>query len=134
MKEDKEKKTLKDKAKSGVYSAAKDVKEKIKNFAKRAKENYQQITGVPRDDQEKRGRETLQDKIERFNEIQFENTLRMGGFSDEAIKNIEQKIQSVGTRIMDAFDKIFDKIADRWNEYIKQSEEKKEERDGEGKV
>lgn len=134
MEEDKEKKTLKDRAKSGVYSAIKGVTGKIKDFAKRVKENYQQITGVPRDDQEKRGRETLQDKIERFNEIQFENTLRMGGFSDEAIKNIEQKIQSVGTRIMDAFDKIFDKIADRWNEYIKQSEEKKEERDGEGKV
>lgn len=134
MEEDKEKKTLKDRAKSGVYSAIKGVTGKIKDFAKRVKENYQQITGVPRDDQEKRGRETLQDKIERFNEIQFENTLRMGGFSDEAIKNIEQKIQSVGTRIMDVFDKIFDKIADRWNEYIKQSEEKKEERDGEGKV
>ena len=134
MEEDKEKKTLKDRAKSGVYSAIKGVTGKIKDFAKRVKENYQQITGVPRNDQEKRGRETLQDKIERFNEIQFENTLRMGGFSDEAIKNIEQKIQSVGTRIMDVFDKIFDKIADRWNEYIKQSEEKKEERDGEGKV
>ena len=134
MEEDKEKKTLKDRAKSGVYSAIKGVTGKIKDFAKRVKENYQQITGVPHNDQEKRGRETLQDKIERFNEIQFENTLRMGGFSDEAIKNIEQKIQSVGTRIMDAFDKIFDKIADRWNEYIKQSEEKKEERDGEGKV
>lgn len=133
MEENKEKKTLKDKAKSGEYSVIRGITGKIKDFVRQVKENYQQINGASYD-VPKKGRETLQDKIDRMNQAQFENSLRMAGFSEESIKNMEQKIQSVDTRIMDAFNKIFDKIADKWNEYIKQSEDKKEERDGEDKV
>ena len=80
MKEDKEKRTLKDRAKSGVFFVVKGVTEKVSNFAKKVKENYHRATGIPTDEQEKRGLESIQDKIDRFNVLQFERLLRTRWF------------------------------------------------------
>ncbi len=67
-------------------------------------------------------------------EASFENSLRMSGMNEEAIKNIEQKIANVETKMYDFFDKgigKLDKLVDKWNDYIENTKnEKKGVEDG----
>ncbi len=132
--EENNKKNLKLSPKHFVLKAGRNMVDKIKNFAKQVAENYKNgFTYVSdRPGREANGR--LQDKLDKMAEASFENSLRMSGMNEEAIKNIEQKIANVETKMYDFFDKgigKLDKLADKWNEYIENTKnEKKGVEDG----
>ena len=117
-----------------VLKAGRNMVDKIKNFAKQVAENYKNgFTYVSdRPGREANGR--LQDKLDKMAEASFENSLRMSGMNEEAIKNIEQKIANVETKMYDFFDKgigKLDKLVDKWNDYIENTKnEKKGVEDG----
>ena len=117
-----------------VLKAGRNMVDKIKNFAKQVAENYKNgFTYVSdRTGREANGR--LQDKLDKMAEASFENSLRMSGMNEEAIKNIEQKIANVETKMYDFFDKgigKLDKLVDKWNDYIENTKnEKKGVEDG----
>ena len=119
--EENNKKNLKLSPKHFVLKAGRNMVDKIKNFGKQVAENYKNgFTYVSdRPGSESNGR--LQDKLDKMAEASFENSLRMSGMNEEAIKNIEQKIANVETKMYDFFDKgigKLDKLADKWNDYI----------------
>lgn len=121
------KKNLKLSPKHFVLKAGRNMVDKIKNFGKQVAENYKNgFTYVSdRPGSESNGR--LQDKLDKMAEASFENSLRMSGMNEEAIKNIEQKIASVETKVYDFFDKGFsklDKLVDKWNDYIESDKNK----------
>lgn len=132
--EENDKKNLKLSPKHFVLKAGRNMVDKIKNFGKQVAKNYKNgFTYVSdRPGSESNGR--LQDKLDKMAEASFENSLRMSGMNEEAIKNIEQKIESVETTIYDFFDKGFsklDKLVDKWNDYIEDTNnEKKGVEDG----
>lgn len=132
--EENNKKNLKLSPKHFVLKAGRNMVDKIKNFAKQVAENYKNgFTYVSdRPGREANGR--LQDKLDKMAEASFENSLRMSGMNEEAIKNIEQKIANVETKMYDFFDKgigKLDKLADKWNDYIENTKnEKKGVEDG----
>lgn len=132
--EENNKKNLKLSPKHFVLKAGRNMVDKIKNFAKQVAENYKNgFTYVSdRPGREANGR--LQDKLDKMAEASFENSLRMGGMNEEAIKNIEQKIANVETKMYDFFDKgigKLDKLVDKWNDYIENTKnEKKGVEDG----
>ena len=127
-------KNLKLSPKHFVLKAGRNMVDKIKNFAKQVAENYKNgFTYVSdRPGREANGR--LQDKLDKMAEASFENSLRMSGMNEEAIKNIEQKIANVETKMYDFFDKgigKLDKLVDKWNDYIENTKnEKKGVEDG----
>ena len=125
--EDNNKKNLKLSPKHFVLKAGRNMVDKIKNFGKQVAENYKNgFTYVSdRPSRESNGR--FQDKLDKIAEANFENSLRMSGMNEEAIKNIEQKIASVETKVYDFFDKGFsklDKLVDKWNDYIESDKNK----------
>lgn len=132
--EENNKKNLKLSPKHFVLKAGRNMVDKIKNFAKQVAENYKNgFTYVSdRPGREANGR--LQDKLDKMAEASFENSLRMSGMNEEAIKNIEEKIANVETKMYDFFDKgigKLDKLADKWNDYIENTKnEKKGVEDG----
>ena len=132
--EENNKKNLKLSTKHFVLKAGRNMVDKIKNFAKQVAENYKNgFTYVSdRPGREANGR--LQDKLDKMAEASFENSLRMSGMNEEAIKNIEQKIANVETKMYDFFDKgigKLDKLVDKWNDYIENTKnEKKGVEDG----
>lgn len=132
--EENNKKNLKLSPKHLVLKAGRNMVDKIKNFGKQVAENYKNgFTYVSdRPGSESNGR--LQDKLDKMAEASFENSLRMSGMNEEAIKNIEQKIANVETKMYDFFDKgigKLDKLADKWNDYIENTKnEKKGVEDG----
>ena len=132
--EENNKKNLKLSPKHFVLKAGRNMVDKIKNFAKQVAENYKNgFTYVSdRPGREANGR--LQDKLDKMAEASFENSLRMSGMNEEAIKNIEQKLANVETKMYDFFDKgigKLDKLADKWNDYIENTKnEKKGVEDG----
>jgi hypothetical protein len=132
--EENNKKNLKLSPKHFVLKAGRNMVDKIKNFGKQVAENYKNgFTYVSdRPGSESNGR--LQDKLDKMAEASFENSLRMSGMNEEAIKNIEQKIANVETKMYDFFDKgigKLDKLADKWNDYIENTKnEKKGVEDG----
>lgn len=132
--EENNKKNLKLSPKHFVLKAGRNMVDKIKNFAKQVAENYKNgFTYVSdRPGREANGR--LQDKLDKMAEASFENSLRMSGMNEEAIKNIEQKIVNVETKMYDFFDKgigKLDKLVDKWNDYIENTKnEKKGVEDG----
>lgn len=132
--EENDKKNLKLSPKHFVLKAGRNMVDKIKNFGKQVAKNYKNgFTYVSdRPGSESNGR--LQDKLDKMAEASFENSLRMSGMNEEAIKNIEQKIESVETTIYDFFDKGFSKLyklVDKWNDYIEDTNnEKKGVEDG----
>ena len=125
--EENNKKNLKLSPKHFILKAGRNMVDKIKNFGKQVAENYKNgFTYVSdRPGSESNGR--LQDKLDKMAEASFENSLRMSGMNEEAIKNIEQKIASVETKLYDFFDKGFsklDKLVDKWNDYIESDKNK----------
>lgn len=132
--EENNKKNLKLSPKHFILKAGRNMVDKIKNFGKQVAENYKNgFTYVSdRPGREANGR--LQDKLDKMAEASFENSLRMSGMNEEAIKNIEQKIANVETKMYDFFDKgigKLDKLADKWNDYIENTKnEKKGVEDG----
>ena len=132
--EENNKKNLKLSPKHFALKAGRNMVDKIKNFAKQVAENYKNgFTYVSdRPGREANGR--LQDKLDKMAEASFENSLRMSGMNEEAIKNIEQKIANVETKMYDFFDKgigKLDKLVDKWNDYIENTKnEKKGVEDG----
>ena len=132
--EENNKKNLKLSPKHFVLKAGRNMVDKIKNFAKQVAENYKNgFTYVSdRPGREANGR--LQDKLDKMAEASFENSLRMSEMNEEAIKNIEQKIANVETKMYDFFDKgigKLDKLVDKWNDYIENTKnEKKGVEDG----
>lgn len=132
--EENNKKKLKLSPKHFILKAGRNMVDKIKNFGKQVAENYKNgFTYVSdRPGSESNGR--LQDKLDKMAEASFENSLRMSGMNEEAIKNIEQKIANVETKMYDFFDKgigKLDKLADKWNDYIENTKnEKKGVEDG----
>ena len=132
--EENNKKNLKLSPKHFVLKAGRNMVDKIKNFAKQVAENYKNgFTYVSdRPGREANGR--LQDKLDKMAEASFENSLRMSWMNEEAIKNIEQKIANVETKMYDFFDKgigKLDKLVDKWNDYIENTKnEKKGVEDG----
>lgn len=132
--EENNKKYLKLSPKHFILKAGRNMVDKIKNFGKQVAENYKNgFTYVSdRPGSESNGR--LQDKLDKMAEASFENSLRMSGMNEEAIKNIEQKIANVETKMYDFFDKgigKLDKLADKWNDYIENTKnEKKGVEDG----
>ena len=101
---------------------------KIKNFCRQVAENYKNGFAYVSDRPGSESNGSLQDKLDKMAEASFENTLRTGGLNEDTIKNIEQKIISVETNIYDFFDKGFkklDKLADKWNDYIENTDNKK---------
>ena len=144
--EENNKKNLKLSPKHFVLKAGRNMVDKIKNFAKQVAENYKNgFTYVSdRPGREANGR--LQDKLDKMAEASFENSLnglpnrkstitRTSSVScSKAIKNIEQKIANVETKMYDFFDKgigKLDKLVDKWNDYIENTKnEKKGVEDG----
>ena len=132
--EENNKKNLKLSPKHFDLKAGRNMVDKIKNFAKQVAENYKNgFTYVSdRPGREANGR--LQDKLDKMAEASFENSLRMSGMNEEAIKNIQQKIANVETKMYDFFDKgigKLDKLVDKWNDYIENTKnEKKGVEDG----
>lgn len=132
--EENNKKNLKLSPKHFVLKVGRNMVDKIKNFGKQVAENYKNgFTYVSdRPGSESNGR--LQGKLDKMAEASFENSLRMSGMNEEAIKNIEQKIANVETKMYDFFDKgigKLDKLADKWNDYIENTKnEKKGVEDG----
>lgn len=127
--EENNKKNLKLSPKHFVLKAGRNMVDKIKNFGKQVAENYKNGFTYVSDRPGKETNGRLQDKLDKMTEASFENTLRMGGLNEEAIKNIEQKIANVETKIYDFFDKglgKLDKLVDKWNDYIENS--KKEQK------
>ena len=125
--EENNKKYLKLSPKHFILKAGRNMVDKIKNFGKQVAENYKNgFTYVSdRPGSESNGR--LQDKLDKMAEASFENSLRMSGMNEEAIKNIEQKIANVETKLYDFFDKGFsklDKLVDKWNDYIESDKNK----------
>lgn len=108
--------------------------DKIKNFGKQVAENYKNGFTYVSDRPSREANGGLQDKLDKMAEASFENSLRMSGMNEEAIKNIEQKIANVETKMYDFFDKgigKLDKLADKWNDYIENTKnEKKGVEDG----
>ena len=125
--EENNKKNLKLSPKHFILKAGRNMVDKIKNFGKQVAENYKNgFTYVSdRPGSESNGR--LQDKLDKMAEASFENSLRMSGMNEEAIKNIEQKIANVETKMYDFFDKgigKLDKLVDKWNDYIESDKNK----------
>ena len=125
--EENNKKNLKLSPKHFILKAGRNMVDKIKNFGKQVAENYKNgFTYVSdRPGSESNGR--LQDKLDKMAEASFENSLRMSGMNEKAIKNIEQKIANVETKLYDFFDKGFsklDKLVDKWNDYIESNKNK----------
>ena len=130
--EENNKKNLKLSPKHFILKAGRNMVDKIKNFGKQVAENYKNgFTYVSdRPGSESNGR--LQDKLDKMAEASFENSLRMSGMNEEAIKNIEQKIANVETKMYDFFDKgigKLDKLADKWNDYIENTKNEKKGRE-----
>ena len=125
--EENNKNNLKFSPKHFILKAGRNMVDKIKNFGKQVAENYKNgFTYVSdRPGSESNGR--LQDKLDKMAEASFENSLRMSGMNEKAIKNIEQKIANVETKLYDFFDKGFsklDKLVDKWNDYIESDKNK----------
>ena len=126
--EENNKKNLKLSPKHFVLKAGRNMTNKIKNFCRQVAENYKNGFTYVSDRPGSESNGTFQDKLDKMAEASFENTLRTGGFNEDTIKNIEQKIISVETKIYDFFDKGFkklDKLADKWNDYIENTDNKK---------
>ena len=132
--EDNNKKNLKLSPKHFVLKAGRNMVDKIKNFGKQVAENYKNGFTYVSDRPSREANGGLQDKLDKMAEASFENSLRMSGMNEEAIKNIEQKIANVETKMYDFFDKgigKLDKLVDKWNDYIENTKnEKKGVEDG----
>lgn len=132
--EENNKKNLKLSPKHFVLKAGRNMVDKIKNFAKQVAENYKNGFTYVSDRPSREANGGLQDKLDKMAEASFENSLRMSGMNEEAIKNIEQKIANVETKMYDFFDKgigKLDKLVDKWNDYIENTKnEKKGVEDG----
>lgn len=132
--EENNKKNLKISPKHFVLKAGRNMVDKIKNFAKQVAENYKNGFTYVSDRPGREANGGLQDKLDKMAEASFENSLRMSGMNEEAIKNIEQKIANVETKMYDFFDKgigKLDKLVDKWNDYIENTKnEKKGVEDG----
>lgn len=132
--EENNKKNLKLSPKHFVLKAGRNMVDKIKNFAKQVAENYKNGFTYVSDRPGRKANGRLQDKLDKMAEASFENSLRMSGMNEEAIKNIEQKIANVETKMYDFFDKgigKLDKLVDKWNDYIENTKnEKKGVEDG----
>lgn len=132
--EENNKKNLKLSPKHFVLKAGRNMVDKIKNFGKQVAENYKNGFTYVSDRPSREANGELQDKLDKMAEASFENSLRMSGMNEEAIKNIEQKIANVETKMYDFFDKgigKLDKLVDKWNDYIENTKnEKKGVEDG----
>ena len=132
--EENNKKNLKLSPKHFVLKAGRNMVDKIKNFGKQVAENYKNGFTYVSDRPSREANGGLQDKLDKMAEASFENSLRMSGMNEEAIKNIEQKIANVETKMYDFFDKgigKLDKLVDKWNDYIENTKnEKKGVKDG----
>lgn len=132
--EENNKKNLKLSPKHFVLKAGRNMVDKIKNFGKQVAENYKNGFTYVSDRHSREANGGLQDKLDKMAEASFENSLRMSGMNEEAIKNIEQKIANVETKMYDFFDKgigKLDKLVDKWNDYIENTKnEKKGVEDG----
>jgi hypothetical protein len=132
--EENNKKNLKLSPKHFVLKAGRNMVDKIKNFGKQVAENYKNGFTYVSDRPSREANGGLQDKLDKMAEASFENSLRMSGMNEEAIKNIEQKIANVETKMYDFFDKgigKLDKLVDKWNDYIENTKnEKKGVEDG----
>ena len=132
--EENNKKNLKLSPKHFVLKAGRNMADKIKNFGKQVAENYKNGFTYVSDRPSREANGGLQDKLDKMAEASFENSLRMSGMNEEAIKNIEQKIANVETKMYDFFDKgigKLDKLVDKWNDYIENTKnEKKGVEDG----
>lgn len=132
--EENNKKNLKLSPKHFVLNAGRNMVDKIKNFGKQVAENYKNGFTYVSDRPSREANGGLQDKLDKMAEASFENSLRMSGMNEEAIKNIEQKIANVETKMYDFFDKgigKLDKLVDKWNDYIENTKnEKKGVEDG----
>lgn len=132
--EENNKKNLKLSPKHFVFKAGRNMVDKIKNFGKQVAENYKNGFTYVSDRPSREANGGLQDKLDKMAEASFENSLRMSGMNEEAIKNIEQKIANVETKMYDFFDKgigKLDKLVDKWNDYIENTKnEKKGVEDG----
>lgn len=103
--------------------------DKIKNFAKQVAENYKNgFTYVSdRPGREANGR--LQDKLDKMAEASFENSLRMSGMNEEAIKILSKNSKCRNKNVW-FFDKgigKLDKLVDKWNDYIENTKNEKKE-------
>ena len=132
--EENNKKNLKLSPKHFILKAGRNMVDKIKNFGKQVAENYKNGFTYVSDRPSREANGGLQDKLDKMAEASFENSLRMSGMNEEAIKNIEQKIANVETKMYDFFDKgigKLDKLVDKWNDYIENTKnEKKGVEDG----
>lgn len=132
--EENNKKNLKLSPKHFILKAGRNMVDKIKNFGKQVAENYKNGFTYVSDRPGSESNGGLQDKLDKMAEASFENSLRMSGMNEEAIKNIEQKIANVETKMYDFFDKgigKLDKLVDKWNDYIENTKnEKKGVEDG----
>ena len=132
--EENNKKNLKLSPKHFVLKAGRNMVDKIKNFGKQVAENYKNGFTYVSDRPSREANGGLQDKLDKMAEASFENSLRMSGMNEEAIKNIEQKIANVETKMYDFFYKgigKLDKLVDKWNDYIENTKnEKKGVEDG----
>ena len=126
--EENNKKNLKLSPKHFILKAGRNMVDKIKNFGKQVAENYKNGFTYVSDRPSREANGGLQDKLDKMAEASFENSLRMSGMNEEAIKNIEQKIANVETKMYDFFDKgigKLDKLVDKWNDYIENTKNEK---------